>query len=136
MYIDWDVTDKISVLSIVDTTTLDSGEYSAMATNDFGTATAAATVTVSEAGQPIKKLDAPADASVEMEKSDTITEKEAAPEESATIEQCPKFEIAPEPTVVSEGEALKLTCKVAGWTGLLLSDLYYYLIFVCQHLYT
>ena len=85
----------INTLTISDAKSSDYGEYTAKATNKFGVVQAAVTVSVKE--------------------EETVTEGEVT-EEDTEVEEKPKpqFELGPEATTVTEGETIRLTCRVTG----------------------
>ena len=81
-------TEDVHTLEVKDATAKDAGEYTVTAKNSTGSVTSTATVEVLSQ-EPVEAVD------------------------SAAIE-APKFEVAPQPVSVTEGETIRLTCQVSG----------------------
>ena len=106
---DWNVEDDLYFLEIQEATAADAGEYTVVAESEAGSVTSKVTVTVDEVKLEKAKVEKP------VQHAD-----EAKVEEVATEETAPVFEVEPESARVSEGQTIKLTCKVSGILNVLL----------------
>lgn len=96
------------ILEIKEATAEDAGEYFVEAKSAAGAVATKVTVTVEE---PVKeKSPVKEEPVVEAEKKAPV--EAAAPKEEAA--PLPVFDAEPQPVTVTEGEVIRLTCKVSG----------------------
>lgn len=134
--ITWDLATEFSILEIKNLDMNDSGEYTVKGTNKHGTTSATFNVIVQDKSKKKKvkgKVSATTEESSErtisMEagtvamvtetvgESGKVTIKEVV--ETTEVEKTrglgPRFEILPQPMVVTETEAVQVICRVSGW---------------------
>ena len=126
--IHWDHVEDVDILEIRDANEDDAGEYTVKAINAAGTTevTVGVGVQVRESSEEEEKKVQVTVIASESESSETELSTEITSEEEPTPSQyAPDFEEKPQPTSVTLGDTIKLTCLVTG-----LDDLQYSLSMV------
>ena len=105
------------ILEIKEATMKDAGEYTVVVESEAGTVSSSAAVTVQEPAsleEPAKKTDEPVVETAPKVKDVKHAEEGVIEAPSEKTTPLPKFDAEPQSAKVSEGETIRLACKISG----------------------